>query len=87
MRKRVIAGGIAAAALTLWAARFWLKTAQELRRYDHIRSLSNEGPFTEEAPDVVMQALQRQGETVKEWLSFLQSAPKDAARYLKIEAM
>lgn len=87
MKKRFVAGGIAAAALTLWAARFWLKTAQELRRYDHIRSLSNEGPFAERAPDIAMEALRQQVEVLKEWLTFFKSAPKDAARYLKIESM
>lgn len=87
MKKRVIAGTIAAAGLALWAARFSLKIAAELRRYDHIRSLSNEGPVMEETPELSMQILRGQQQTLREWLSFLKSAPKDAARYLKIESM
>ncbi len=87
MRKRAIAGTIAAAGLALWAAKFALTMAAELRRYNHIRSLSNEGPVMEETPELTMQIVRGQQVTLKEWLAFFKSLPKDAARYLKIETM
>jgi hypothetical protein len=87
MRKRSILGMLAATAAAVYIARFALKSAEELRRYDHMRSLSNEGPIREEAADLLKQILLGQRDAVKEWLSFLKSAPKDAARYTKIETI
>jgi hypothetical protein len=87
MKKRAIAGTIAAAGLALWAAKFWLTMAHELRRYNHIRSLSNEGPVMEETPEITMQVMRQQRQTLKEWMTFFQSLPRDAARYLKIETL
>ena len=87
MRKRTVAGTLVAAGFALWATRFLLTTAAELRRYDHIRSLSNEGPIGEETPEIAMQIMREQQQTLKEWVQFLMRFPKDAARYMKIESM
>jgi hypothetical protein len=87
MKKRSIAGALAAAGIALWATKFALTMARELRRYDHIRSLSNEGPVMEETPEITMQVLRQQRQTLKEWMLFFQRFPKDAARYAKIESM
>lgn len=87
MRKRTVAGTIVTGAIAIWATRFMLKMAQEVRRYDHIRSLSNEGPIAEETPEIAMQIMREQQQTVKEWVQFLMRFPKDAARYMKIESM
>jgi hypothetical protein len=87
MKKRTVAGTIVTAAIAIWATRFMLKIAEELRRYDHIRSLSNEGPVMEETPDIALQVMREQQQTVKEWMQFLMRFPKDAARYIKIESM
>jgi hypothetical protein len=87
MRKRVIAGIVAGAGLALWAARFSLTMSKELRRYDHLRSLSNEGPIMEDAPELTLEVMRGQRQTLKEWMLFFQRFPKDAARYAKMEMM
>jgi hypothetical protein len=87
MKKRNIAGMLAAAGLMLWAARFSMTMAKELRRYDHLRSLSNEGPVMEETPEMALQVLRSQRLTAREWMQFFQRFPKDVARYMKIESM
>lgn len=87
MRKRTLAGTLVAAGIAIWATRFMLKMAEEVRRYDHIRSLSNEGPISEETPDIAMQVVREQQQTLKEWVQFLTRFPKDLARYVKIESM
>ena len=86
MRKRAIARTLAIAA-ALYAAKFVLTMAAELRRYDHLRSLSNEGPVMQETPEIAMQVMRGQRLTVKEWMMFFKSLPKDVARYAKIEFM
>lgn len=87
MRKRSILGALAATAGAIYLTRFALKMAEEIRRYDHIRSLSNEGPVMEETPELLKQILLGQRDAVKEWMQFFKSAPKDAARYTKIETI
>jgi hypothetical protein len=87
MRKRVIAGAVATAGLALWAAKFWMTMAKELRRYDHLRSLSNEGPVMEETPELTLQVMRQQRLTLREWKMFFERLPKDLARYAKIEMM
>jgi hypothetical protein len=87
MKKRAIAGTLVAAGIAWWLTKFALTMAQEVRRYDHIRSLSNEGPVMEETPELTMQVLRQQRQTLKEWMMFFQRFPKEAARYAKIESM
>ncbi len=86
MKKRNIAGPLAALA-ALYLARLGFKLAGELRRYDHLRSMSNEGPVMEETPDIMQQLMVNERPVLKEWKSFFQAIPKDVARYLKIESM
>jgi|GEM_PF-4148585 len=86
MRKRTIVKTLAVAGV-LYLAKFALTMAGELRRYDHLRSLSNEGPVMQEAPEITMQVVRGQRLIVKEWIMFFKSLPKDVARYVKIESM
>lgn len=86
MNKRNIWGALAALA-ALYAARMALKMAQDVRRYNHILSLSNEGTVQEEFPELMIQVMKREKQTLKEWMTFMKSAPKDLARYMKIESM
>jgi thymidylate synthase ThyX len=85
-KKRKFWGAIAALA-ALYAVRMALKMAEDLRRYNHILSLSNEGTVQQEMPELAMQVMKHEKQTVKEWMNFMKSAPKDLARYLKIESM
>lgn len=87
MRKRTIIGTLAMAAAAVYIARFSSKVAAEIRRYNHMRSLSDEGPISEDAPELMKQIMRQQGQTVKEWFDFFKSAPKDVARYTKIETL
>lgn len=87
MKKRNVVGMMAAAGLILWGVRFSMTMAKELRRYDHLRSLSNEGPVMEETPEMTLQVLRQQRLTAREWMQFFQKFPKDVARYMKIESM
>jgi hypothetical protein len=86
MNKRRFWGAVAALA-ALYAVRMTLKMAEDLRRYNHILSLSNEGTVQQEMPELAMQVMKREKQTVKEWMNFMKSAPKDFARYMKIESM
>jgi hypothetical protein len=87
MKKRSLLGTVAAIAGTVYFTRLGLKLAGELRRYDHIRSLSNEGPVMEETPELMMQMLTHEREAVKDWVAFIKAIPKDIVRYTKIETM
>lgn len=86
MNKRNIWGALAALA-ALYAVRMTLKMAQEVRRYNHILSMSNEGTVQQEFPELMLQVMKQERQTGKEWMNFMKSAPKDLARYMKIESM
>ena len=86
MRKRNLWGAVAALA-ALYAIRMTMKMMEDVRRYNHILSMSNEGTVQEELPELLRQIMTRERQTLKEWLTFLKSAPKDFARYMKIESM
>jgi hypothetical protein len=86
MNKRRVWGALAALA-ALYAARMALKMAEDMRRYNHILSLSNEGTVQQELPELIVQVMKHEKQTVKEWMNLMKSAPKDIARYMKIESM
>ncbi len=86
MKKRKVLGAIAALA-ALYAVRMTLKLAGEFRRYNRILSMSNEGTVQQEFPELMLQVMTQERQTAKEWKTFLKSAPKDLARYMKIESM
>jgi hypothetical protein len=86
MRKRNLWGAVAALA-ALYAIRMTIKMVEDLRRYNHILSMSNEGTVQEELPELLRQVITRERQTLKEWMNFMKSAPKDIARYMKIESM
>jgi hypothetical protein len=86
MRKRTLWAPLAAIAV-LASARMALKMAHDYRRYNHILSLSNEGTVQEEFPELMVQVMKREKQTLKEWLTLMKSFPKDLARYMKIESM
>jgi hypothetical protein len=87
MKKRTIAGTLAATAAAVYLTRLGLKLAGELRRYDIIRTYSNEGPVLVETPEMLMQIMRQERQTVKDFIAFFKAVPKDVARYTKIEAM
>jgi hypothetical protein len=41
----------------------------------------------DETPELLLQVMKQQKQTLKEWKNFMQSAPKDIMRYIKIETM
>jgi DNA-binding transcriptional regulator YbjK len=86
MRKRNLFTALAVLA-ALYSARMALKMAGDLRRYNHILSLSNEGTVQEEFPELMVQVMKREKQTLKEWMNFITSVPKDIARYMKIESL
>ena len=86
MKKRYIFGALALLA-TPYLVRLSLKLRQEYVRYNRILSMSDEGNVMEETPELLLQLVEQQAQTIKEFKNFARSAPKDAARYLKIEAM
>jgi hypothetical protein len=86
MNKRRIWGAVAALA-ALYAIRMSIKMLEDLRRYNHILSLSNEGTVQEEFPELMVQVMKQERQTVREWMKFMTSWPKDLARYMKIESM
>lgn len=86
MRKRTVWGPLAAIA-ALYLVRLGFKLAGEWRRYDKILAMSNEGTVAQEFPELMVQMLTQQKQTLEEWKNFMRSAPKDLIRYLKIETM
>lgn len=86
MKKRTIWGALAALA-ALYAAKMAIKIAGDVKRYNHILSMSNEGTVFEETPELLMQVMKQERQTVKEWMNFMKSFPSDLARYMKIESM
>ncbi len=86
MKKRYIFGGLALLA-TAYFVRLSLKLRQEYVRYNHILSMSDEGHVLDETPELLLQVIKQQAQTVKEFRTFARKIPKDVARYLKIEAM
>ncbi len=87
MKKRTVLGALAGAATAMMFARMSMKMTRDLRRYDHLRSLSNEGPVMQETPEMMMQVLTYERHFLKNLKSFFQALPKDIARYMKIESM
>jgi hypothetical protein len=79
--------GAAAALGALYLAAAGLKASAEIRRYNHMRAISGEGPLSEELPGLAKDILIDEGHALKELGNFMLSAPKDLARYLKIESM
>lgn len=86
MRKRNVLAALATLG-ALYAVREALKMAGEVRRYNHILSMSNEGTVSQELPELMIMAAKQQKQTAKEWMALMRSAPKDLMRYLKIESM
>lgn len=87
MKKRYVAGAVAGAALALWTAKMSMKMARDLRRYNHLRSLSDEGPVQEEMPDMMLQLLTQERHFLMALKSFFQSVPHDIQRDAKIFSM
>lgn len=86
MKKRYIFGLLALAA-AVYAVRMALKMRDDMERYNHILSMSDEGTLQQEAPELLLQVIEQQAQTIKELRTFARKAPKDAARYVKIETM
>ena len=86
MTKRNCWGAVAVLAV-LYSARMALKMAHDLRRYNDILSLSNEGTVQDEMPELMLQVRKRERQTAKEWMNFLKSLPKDLAREAKMWSM
>lgn len=86
MNKKNVWGAIAALA-ALYVARMAYKMTMEARRYNDILAMSNEGTLQDELPGLMVQIMAGQKQTVKEWMSFMKTAPSDLVRYMKIEAM
>jgi hypothetical protein len=86
VNKKNIWGAIAALG-ALYLLRMGFKMASELKRYNAILAMSNEGTVSEEMPEVMLQVMKQERQTLREWGNFMQSAPKDLMRYLKIESM
>jgi hypothetical protein len=86
MKKRNIWGAVAALA-ALYAIRMSLKMFEDLRRYNHILSLSNEGTVQEEFPELFVQIKAREKQTLKEWMNLMKAAPKDVMREIKMMTM
>jgi hypothetical protein len=72
---------------TAYLVRLSLKLRQEYVRYNHILSMSDEGTVAEETPELMLQVVAQQAQTIEEFKKFAMHVPKDVARYLKIEAM
>ncbi len=87
MKKRHVLGTLAGAAAAFAFARMGMKMSRDLKRYDHLRSLSNEGPVMQETPEMLAQVLTYERHFVKNIIAFVQAVPKDIARYMKIESM
>jgi hypothetical protein len=86
MNKRRIWGAVAALA-ALYAIRMSIKMLEDLRRYNHILSLSNEGTVQEEFPELMVQIKAHEKQTLKEWKNLIKSVPKDAMREFKMMTM
>ena len=71
----------------LYALRMGVKMAGEVNRYNKILAMSNEGTVSDEIPELTLQILKSERQTVREWMNFMMSAPKDLMRYIKIESM
>lgn len=87
MKKRNIFGTLVALGVATYLFKFTAKMMQEIDRYNHIRSLSDEGPVMEETPDMLLQIATQERHFVMGWFAFLKALPHDIARYTKIESM
>jgi hypothetical protein len=87
MKKRYIAGAVAGGIIALWTAKMSMKMAHDLRRYNHIRSLSDEGPIQEETPDMLLQLATQERHWLIAMRDFFKAIPHDVARDAKIFSM
>lgn len=86
MTKKIVFGAIAALA-AFYTVKMTLKMRHDLKRYNHILSLSDEGTVQEEFPELMLQLAKQETQALKELQTFARKVPKDVKRYMKIEAM
>ena len=86
MKKRYIFGALAVLG-AVYLVRMGLKMMSDVDRYNDMLAMSDEGTLQEETPELLMQAIRQQAQTIEEFKNFARHAPKDAARYMKIESM
>jgi hypothetical protein len=86
MKKRTLWGPLAAIA-ALYAIGIGLRMADDMRRYNRILEMSDEGPVANQFPSLMMQVLSEERATVKEWLALVMTFPGDLARYFRMESM
>lgn len=87
MKKRYVAGAVAGAAVALWTAKLAMKMAYDVRRYNHMRSLSDEGPIQEETPELLLQLMTAERHAAFALRDFFKALPHDIARDVKIFSM
>lgn len=87
MKKRAYAGIAAGAAAAFVITRMSFKMAKDLRRYNHLRSLSDEGPVQDEFPDMMLQLMTQERHLALALRDFFKALPHDVARDAKIFSM
>ena len=84
--KSVIKSAVMLAAAA-YLARLAVLLAADWVRYDRMRAMSDEGPFSKELPRLTAEALLEERFMVKDYADFFRSAPSELFRYLKTESM
>ena len=86
MKKRILWGPLAAI-VALYAISMGMRMADDMRRYNRIRAMSDDGTVAQEMPGLVMQTMNEERATITEWLRFLVTFPGDLVRYFRMESM
>jgi len=87
MRKRNILTAALALTAAAYIARGTAKTLAEWARYEKIREMSDEGPLTQEFPELVAQTIRREGDFLRELATFALRFPYELYRYLRMESL
>jgi hypothetical protein len=69
-----------------YATKLAIEIAGDWQREDRMRAMSNEEPLINDLPQILAQALVREGAFVRELAAFSVKFPLEVARYLKIES-
>ncbi len=86
MKKRMLWGPLAAIA-ALYAIGVALRAADDMRRYNRILAMSDEGTVAQELPGLMIETVKEERAAVTEWMRFLVTFPGDLLRYFRMESL
>jgi len=87
MKAKSLLKGAVALTIAAYAARLAILVAADWQRYNRIRAMSDEPPFSADLPKLAAKTFAEERETVGEFAALAMNAPYEFLRYLRAESM